>query len=325
MVYRFNDVSFCHDSSSPERVEAQRVKKTQKIIYRCFWKKYFRPTEPINWFNEGFFQNKSIEVQTDGSSLTQRHKITGRVGLRDRKKSASVWGIMAERRKTVGLFIFFFKNNNATSTWVFACVTWSSPAAQFIPGMTRLPERKTNASRFRAPAANLGSIWVPTTLNTKTLFFIRHTTGGGGRGDRYTHTRARTHTSLIDPIITSVSCSFVYSSLLHSSIPANFPLFLLHCWHLPRLPLCSSSAFPSALSLSFLSFPWPFLWFFSHGFISLPPGSLAAAVKVRLAPWISCRFMMLPSGRARRHQGQTTTTRQRAAIDPSSLTQRREY
>lgn len=75
----------------------------------------------------------------------------------------------------------------------------------------------------------------------------------------------------------------------------------------------SSTFKPSHLPpLPPLFYLFPGLFYYSPSVsISLPlPSVLGVAVKVRLAPWISCRFMMLPSLRNHCDQGQTKTTLQ---------------
>lgn len=92
--------------------------------------------------------------------------------------------------------------------------------------------------------------------------------------------------SLIDPVITFLSHSYILWLSFHSPSPAKFPFFPhFHCSHLPNLHYFTRpfSTFPASLRfyfqnaitflqpLSFLSFPWPFLWF-------PPPGSLFSAL-----------------------------------------------
>lgn len=104
----------------------------------------------------------------------------------------------------------------------------------------------------------------------------------------------------LNPPITTLGPYRLLSAAAKTSLSPNslhflycsiFSFFLLSCCFLP-----SQSAIP----------PLP---------LRLTSRLLRVAVKVRLAPWISCRFMTLPSRRNHCDQGQTKTAERRSATN----------
>lgn len=123
---------------------------------------------------------------------------------------------------------------------------------------------------------------------------------------------------------------YLFTSLpavsVYSSIPQHLSLLFYLAFLLFIILMASALPFNPRTSHSpslFALFPCLFYYSPLVFFISFPasPPVHGVAIKVRLAPWISCRFMMLPSPRNHRDQGQTKTTPQWTAIDRQSPVQ----